>query len=395
MAVFNITYEDSVIRIYGEGLNEIGNAMINVQLCNKERIDLVGGFHKILLRNGKYLVADPVGLRGSDESDNYKWFVKSAILRKQSLHMNTAWEPAYYIIENGKPDSSNFTDRSNLIVVPDKYVAADLKSKYNIPRKVLILPLLDTIHRVFPIFTGLTLQRVCATIEGRFRNWMDNKFSVMAYLFDKIKTKLNELSQDEACSISELYICNFENTFRYSASEIPRQPDQERVSLKYLANVKMYVKSSIFGTENYGDILWHLSDIRDRETFNKQNPQPRYNGVFAITDDDQEISLKGDNIDYVRLVLFPEMRIDRDVIPYGSTVGMLADGVLEFRGPLFDNTSKRDEIHLYALFNEFFNNALTTNYNPVEGFRMLPSATECNSSLIEEIKRVLLDVRSE
>ena len=220
--VFDVKFDGNVVKFYDNELKEFRQETLVVYCKNISDMDAIQGFNKVELKSKrKFLVCDAMGISSIDEKNSYIWYVLSSALKKANLTMNSSWNPAFIVIEKGEIKIDSYSSLTNIIITPNMETANILR-KYNDKwnkheHNILILPLIETITNVFPIHTGLTLMRIAITLEKQYcGEWMDNQFKIMAYLFGKFVSKFNELSQKEACSLSDLSSCLFKNTFRVS-----------------------------------------------------------------------------------------------------------------------------------------------------------------------------------
>jgi hypothetical protein len=410
MTAFDVRYDGNVVRFYDKHLNEFEQTSLTVQCIRSDLSEIVDGFNKLPLRNGMLLVSDST-IRSPDQSASYGWYVLSSALIKTKIKMNTDWNPAYLWIETSKKkvtgdtsESNNeermingITGDTNLIVVPDLITAFHIRKKMEY-RNFLILPLLETIANIFPIYTGLTLSRLVARILGGYdEEWMDKPGRVMCVLFGKFVNKFNEISTKEACPFSELHSCLFRNTFKQS---IPERPPLDKTGVSFYCTkpnerVIMTVKSSLFSSEDYGDIAWSLATDAERASLAPKDKVRHWNGIFIILPEDTRIQPKGESITYQRLVVFPRMEIGQQIYEYGSMMGLTLGMGLDYRGPLFEDMSPREEMIIQFLFDKFINGSPSLPMiNAIELFRMTPIPGKCRPDFIEKIKREFIKWRA-
>jgi len=385
--VFDVRYDDSQVRFFDHKLREIKATSLVVMTCSLDQAEACKGIRSVKLKNTT-LIADPQNLRGTDEGSCYKWFVKSSALVKESLVMNDTWSPAFVRLNAGLLERSNMDVNTNLIVVPDMRTCLTLKAsgEYN---GFLVLPLLKTITHLFPIHAGRSLEKVCIMVHGGYENWMRDSFRVMSYLFEKFKTTLNDLSQREACAISELHSCFFENTFKTSLHQNPyhRVTSGSEVSIVCLERMHMFVKSAFICTETFGDIPWYIASEADTEKLRAEKPV--LNGVFAFVKENSKLVPRGESIFYDRVIILPKMEIAGVAYEYGSMIGTLGS-CFDFRGCLFEDMSIKEEVMIGFLVNEFNNNGLSRETDAIQAFKHVPLPTECRTELVEKLKNILL-----
>jgi hypothetical protein len=404
-AVFDVKYDGDVVKFYDERLNEFDQVSLTVHCSRSDLLEAIQGSNKISLRNGMCLVSDATNIQGTDEGTSHMWYAKLSGLLKAKLSMNTSWNPAFVYIkrdgeDRGKFRKSDFAPNTNIVIVPDNDTCIQMKKKENLelwnPERTnyLIMPLLETIRNVYPIHTGLTLRRLVAKLEGEYNEeWMEKPHRVMSVLFHKFIGKFNELSQREACSLGELHKCLFPNTFRVSLSARPSSSSYIGTtffSTDLKESVIMTTKSSLFAAEDYGDVPWFLVSDKERETISGNKNVRHWNKEFVILSDQNNMALRSDSVEYRLLVVFPRMDIDGQIREYGSTIGWPANGQVDFRGPLFDDISPREEMIIEFLFEKFALGTLEPNMNPIEQYRLRPLPGKCRVELIDKIKRELL-----
>ena len=401
-----------MVRFYDEKLQEFKKTSLVVQWHKSDISDISDGQDKVVLKNGTCLVYDATNIRSEDVGRSYPWYVMSSALKKAGIAMNSLWNPAFAYIYKGMIVVENFASDTNIIVVPDKSTCIQMKNVEAStimkrddngtltslgglnPSQFLVLPLKETITHIYPIHSGLTLLRMAICIrKGYEEEWMDNPVKVMNFLFSNFVSKFNELSRMEACPITELYNCLFANTFRVSLDRLPISDIYTGVSFyatREDERVIITTKSSLFTHEDYGDIAWFLMTDKDREGVSGADKVKHWNGKFVILPENPRIIIRGESILFERLIIFPQIEIDRVTHEYGSMIGMLTNGQLDYRGSLFDDISEREEEIIRCLFNEFVNGALTNNYNPIEGLKTSRIRGRCRVQLIDKIKKILI-----
>ena len=395
MTAYDIRYDGNVVRFFDKYLSEFEQTSLTVQCIRADLSEVVDGFNKLALKNGMLLVYDST-IRGSDQSASYTWYVLSSALIKAKIKMNIDWTPAYIWLDALKKEQliNGITGDTNLIVVPDLTTAFHIRKKAEY-KNLLILPLLETITNIFPIYTGLTLDRLACRLMGAFdEEWMDKPGRVMCVLFAKFVNKFNEISTKEACPFSELHSCLFRNTFRQSISEKPPL-DKTAVSFystKPNERVIMTVRSSLFSDEDYGDIAWSLTSEKEKEMLRMTDKPRNWNGVFVILPADTRLRIRGELIVYQRLVIFPRMVIGQQIYEYGSMIGLIPGVCVDFRGPLFENMSQREETIIRFLFDRFINGCPTlANIKAIEIHRMERLYGICRAEFINKIQQEFIE----
>ncbi len=400
---FDVRYNNSVVSFYDEKLKEIGNVSLTVQ-CHRNDISSVSdGKNKITMLNGMCLCYDATNIRSHDVGSSYPWYVMSSALIKAGMNMNTVWNPAYAYIEKGIPLVRNFSEKSNIIIVPDIQTSLTLKSlsdtqlsELKLPafKQYLVMPLRETITHLFPIYTGMTLMRMAIYFKKAYiEEWMEDVVVVMSSLFEQFVDEFNKLSKKEACSLTDLHICFFQNTFKVSMSIKPVSnitPNVSFYSTKPDERVTMVTKSSLFSVDEYGDTAWFLASDKEREAVSGLDKVKHWNGVFVILPEEPRLLIRGERITYVRLVIFPQLRIEGYIHEYGSMIGLLPSGHLDYRGTLFEEMTPREEMIVQSLFGHFINRTLQPDFNPIEIYKATRCPGRCRTEFVEEIKRVFL-----
>lgn len=413
MSVFRVSYDDSVVKFADRYLRDFRTTSVNVQKCTIDQAEVSKGINLVKIKDNFCLTTDARNLGGQEQGRSYRWYVKTSALAKEKLSMNTVWQPAYCVIQKGRFAFSNMTNderintadenesgiagETNLLIVPNLEVCTAFKRSEWYRGDILVMPLLETIVNVCPIHSGKSLKALCADISQAYEDWMDNPFHVMANLFNHFKPKFNELSQKEACSFGELHDCLFENTFKLSLHQKPSSSlGYDGTTSLFLKNRRMFVKSSLISADNYGDIPWHLADDKETEVLRVSKPMTVFNDVFAIVSKEVKVIPKGDSVEYLALFIFPAMEIDGKSYPYGSMVGLMPNGQMDFRGPLFEDISPREQFCIDYLFNEHAkvlevgHSNLKKDTNPAEYCRKMYFPSGCRSSLIEKVKDCFL-----
>jgi hypothetical protein len=399
---FDVKYDNSVVHFYDEKLKEIGRVSLTVQCHRADVVDASDGKNKVIMTNNMCLCYDATNVVAGDVSSLYPWYVVSSAVIKAGMSMNNIWAPAFVYIDKGVPIVRNFSEKSNIIVVPDvktslalKGLAPDYIESMKLPsfKQYLIMPLQETIIRLFPIYTSMTLMRMMIYLKKRYTEDMERTENVMVFLFDHFLNEFNKVSKREACSFADLHMNSFQNTFKTETAV--RSVSRVAQSVSFYATKKgepalMIARSGFFSSEEYGDIPWFLASDKEQEAVSSMEKVKHWNGTFVILPGEPKVLIRGERILYIKLIIFPQMRIGGYIHEYGSMIGVLPNGHLDFRGKLFDDMTPREEFIIASMVGHFANDTLQPDYNPIELYSASRIPGTCRIDFIEEIRRLFI-----